>query len=37
MLNSILGIVDQTIVLKPNKVDESKYFTYQIVMKSSFL
>jgi len=28
MLNSILGIVDQTIVLKPNKVDESKYFTW---------
>ena len=28
MLKSILGIVDETIDLKPNNVDESKYFTW---------
>lgn len=28
MLKSILGIVDETIDLKPNGVDESKYFTW---------
>lgn len=28
MLNSILGIVDQTIGLKPNNVEKSKYFTW---------
>ena len=28
MLKSILGIVDDTIDLKPNNVDESKYFTW---------
>lgn len=28
MLRSILGIVDQNIVLKPNNVDKNKYFTW---------
>jgi methionyl-tRNA formyltransferase len=28
MLKSILGIVDETIDLKPNNVDESKYYTW---------
>ncbi len=28
MLNSILGIVDQTIILKPNNVEKNKYFTW---------
>ena len=28
MLKSIIGIVDKTITLIPNNVDESKYFTW---------
>ena len=28
MLKSIIGIVDKTISLIPNNVDESKYFTW---------